>query len=296
MKILVTGGTGFVGSHLVDRLVSTGHEVYSTKPHMGHKEQDVRCPVIDDYRDLGKVDVVFHLAANNDTLETDDCIMYKENVSYSLELFQWACETGCRKIVYASSTAVYGNGATPYQESQKLSPLNAYARSKVAVEIIAQSMNKKHQDVIFVGLRYCNIYGPGESHKGHRMSMVSQLINRVKADKRVQLFANGEQRRDWIYVKDVVAGNIAAMQNCVKSCIVNCGYGKAYTFNYLVSAIYKTLGQSALAPVYIMNPYKSSYQSHTECDMREARMHLEFTPKYNLKNGLLDYFKTERII
>ncbi|MBI4093546.1 NAD-dependent epimerase/dehydratase family protein [Candidatus Kaiserbacteria bacterium] len=291
MKALVTGGTGFVGSNIVTKLIELGHEVLITGT-LGEQPIHPGANLIDistlekDASALGKLDAVFHEAANNDTISLERDEMMRANVDVSLLVFNRAAEAGCKNIVFASSTALYGNGPTPYKEDQELQPLNPYAESKKIMEEKAIEFARAHPDIRVVGLRYCNVYGPGESHKGKRASMVYQLAQQMKTGN-PRIFKDGEQKRDYIYVKDVVTANLLALE-AKENCIVNCGSGTATSFNALIELLNKTLGLNR-APEYIDNPYVGRYQSHTECDMSLAKQKLNFTPAFDIEKGIEDY-------
>src|SRR5262249_35183921 len=152
--------------------------------------------------------VIFHQAAITDTTITDENRMRLVNVLGFESVLKYAAQTGSR-IVYASSAAVYGNGPAPMRESQELEPLNSYARSKVESEQIGLRYHQKY-GLPLIGLRYFNVYGRGENHKGHASSMIWQLMNRLESRRKPRLFKWGEQTRDQIYVKDVVQANLLA--------------------------------------------------------------------------------------
>jgi len=139
-----------------------------------------------------------------------------------------------------------------------------------------------------IGLRYCNIYGPGE---GHRASMVYQLLKQMTNGKRPKLYKHGEQKRDWIYVEDVVDANILA-SHAKCSGIFNCGSGNDYSFNDMVKIINQFLSTN-YEPEYIENPYIKQYQSHTCCDMSKAKKILKFVPKRQLREGIEDFIPRE---
>ena len=148
---------------------------------------------------------------------------------------------------------------------------------------------QKHPEIIIVGLRYCNVYGPGESHKGKRSSMIYQLAQQIsKGNPRI--FKMGEQKRDFIYVKDVVEANILASK-AKESCIVNCGLGKATTFNRIIEILNKALGTNRKTE-YIDNPYADQYQNFTECDMNLAKQKIGFAPEYGIEKGIKDYYES----
>jgi len=201
---------------------------------------------------------------------------------------------GCKRFICASSTAIYGNEPAPYYEdTTKLSPLNAYAKSKVAMESCGLEFATKHPDVKFIALRYCNVYGPGERHKGHRASMIYHLARAIIARETPKLFRDGSQKRDWIYVDDVVRANICAL-NYDKSNIFNCGYGQACSFNQLITwmneELYRPpLWMSCMCPKYIDNPHADKYQNFTECNMDKAERELGFKPQISPQEGIKRY-------
>ena len=137
-----------------------------------------------------------------------------------------------------------------------------------------------------VGLRYFNVYGPGEAHKKAAASMIYQLYLQMKAGRRPRVFRAGEQRRDFVHVKDVVAMTIAAM-SAPRSTVYNCGSGVAFSFNEVIEQLNRCLGTS-LEPEYFENPYPF-YQPHTQSDMSRARAELGFQPKYPPREGIADY-------
>jgi ADP-L-glycero-D-manno-heptose 6-epimerase len=292
MRILVTGGTGFIGSNLVSRLLEEGHDVLIT----GH-DAEQRIPGFQgkylrpsllgiDWEAIGPVDVLFHQAAVNDTTLMDEREMLRANVGASQELFRRVAAGGCRRIVYASSTAIYGDTPAPYREDGPARPLNPYARSKKQLEEFASGFARENPHVTIVGLRYCNVYGPGESHKGRRASMVLQLAQQMQCGN-PRLFQYGEQKRDYLYVDDAVRANLLAAE-AGESCIVNCGSGRAVSFNDLVAQLNQVLGVRR-TPEYIENPYADRYQSHTECDMTRAKEKLGFVPGFDIAGGLESY-------
>ena len=238
MRTLITGGTGFVGSNLVTEFLKAGHEVLITGNDAEQKIPNFKGKYIKgdlaaiDWKQIGAVDAVFHEAANNATTFLDKEEMFRVNLEASRKLFEYAVRSGCKKIVYASSTAVYGDAPPPYREAGPFRPLNPYAESKLALDEFAMGFAKKNAGVIVVGLRYCNVYGPRENHKGMRASMIYQLAQQMKSGS-PKIFKDGEQKRDYIYVVDVVRANLLALE-ARESCIVNCGSGRATSFNDII--------------------------------------------------------------
>lgn len=293
MRCLVTGGTGLVGSNLTLALQEEGHEVIIT----AHEAEQV-LPEFQgkrlypgflgiDWDAIGPMDVLFHQAAINGTRVRDETEIMRANLEASKALFQHVVRGGCRRIVYASSTAVYGGNPAPYRESDPLSPQTPYAESKRLLDEYAMRLASGNPGVAIVGLRYCNIYGPRENHKGPRATMIHQFAQQMRAGN-PKLFKFGEQRRDYIYVKDVVSANLLAAE-ADESCVVNCGSGEAVSFNRIVDLLNGLLGLDC-RPEYIDNPYEGTYQSHTECDMRLAGEKIGFVPSFDIESGLRDYY------
>ena len=329
VKVLVTGASGFVGRNLVVRLLEEGHEVVATSMGGENKIPDGVSKVIYyglegiDWTQVGGMDALFHLAANTDTLCHDQKEMWRSNVYGPIALFHRVRDGGCRRIIYASSTAVYGDSPAPYVESETpQNPLNVYGESKKQFDEFAMRMAKdhneeaakyntefselekryptsaaltvpKHKDPItIVGLRYCNIYGPGEEHKKHARSVATQMFETMRHGRKFKLFEDGEQKRDWVYVKDVVEANMLALKYEGESDIFNIGTGEACTFNGMASLICRILGDDKnwqLLPEYKECPFPEKYQSHTCCSIEKARTQLGFSPKYNIGAGLRDY-------
>jgi ADP-L-glycero-D-manno-heptose 6-epimerase len=292
MKILVTGGTGFIGSNLVLRLMQDGHDLIITGSDAEQQIPGFHGKYLQpgllgiDWEAIGRVDILYHQAAINDTTLLDEREMLRANVDAAKELFRRAVAAGCRRIVYATSTAIYGDAPAPYKESTPLRPLNPYGLSKKILEDFATQFAADHPKTTVVGLRYCNVYGPRENHKGKRASMVFQLAQQMR-HRNPRLFEFGEQKRDYIYVEDVVRANLLAAE-ATASCIVNCGFGQAVSFNQLVDLLNPVLGVNR-RPQYFPNPYADRYQSHTECDMTLAREKLGFVPQVDIKTGLERY-------
>lgn len=310
MKILITGASGFVGKNLVKRILNTKKDYQLTVTSTGseslpkelnqsknHKILYYSLEGID-WKHVYGQDVVVHLAANNDTRCQDESEMLRANLYGPISLFSKAAEGGCKNFVYASSTAVYGNSPAPYVEnSTQESPLNHYGKSKKLFDNFAIKFAEE-KNVKVIGLRYCNIYGPGEEHKNKRMSMIGQLIRNYIKCENPTLFKSGEQRRDWVYIEDVIDANMISILSD-HSGIYNIGTGVATSFNELIHQIndiktelVKRNFQSTIQyPNYIKCPFENEYQNYTCCNIEKAKLHLGYEPKYNLATGLKDYFE-----
>jgi len=296
MRVLVTGGAGFIGSNVIKVLIDKGHKVYCLDDfsHANFKNiYKLPCEVItadirDDnvFKKLPRIDAVIHEAALTDTTIDDDNKMMTVNLGG----FKNVLEFCLRKriiLVYASSAGVYGDGPSPMKETQEPRPLNIYSYSKLMCDELAQKyFNKKNISPI-VGLRYFNVYGPGEYHKGVSASMVYHLYNQMRDNKNPRVFKFGEQKRDFIYVKDIALATVKALE--VRKCtLMNVGTSKARSFNDIISIINKVLGKN-LPAEYFDNPYTLAYQNHTEADITNIKNNLGFEPRYSLEEGIEDY-------
>ncbi len=295
MKCLVTGGTGFIGSNLVLHLIQagwevaiTGHDAEQQLPGFSGKYLQPSLIGID-WNEIGSLDVLFHQAAINDTRLMDRKEMLRANLESSEKLFSYAVGKGCKRIVYASTTAIYGRLPAPYKEEGPFDLNTPYAESKKMLDDFAMTFADQHPDVTIVGLRYCNVYGPLENHKGKRATMIYHLAQQMR-NGNPKLFKYGEQKRDYIYIQDVVRANMLAAK-ARESCVVNCGYGEAVMFNKLIDMLNEILGTNRIAE-YFDNPYKDTYQDYTECDMTLAKEKLSFIPKIDIRSGIKDYFES----
>ena len=300
-NLLVTGGAGFIGSNLTLDLQE--------------KFPDARLTVIDDFRSgdfknlrgyrgdfiaqnlatldwreqFGeqKFDAIFHLASITDTTLHDQFVQVHDNVESFRRILNFARPTKTR-IIYASSAATYGAATEASVESNGAAPANVYAFSKTIMDNIARRAAAGSPDWIVIGLRYFNVYGPREAHKGVPASMVYHLAKQMKAGQRPRIFKHGEQKRDFIYVKDIVEGSILAL-DASESGIYNLGTGQARSFNELVDILNKCLG-TKLPADYIDNPH-AHYQNFTEADLDKVRSTLGYAPLFPLEEGVRDYVK-----
>ena len=235
--------------------------------------------------DFINFDVIFHQASITDTTVHDQFLQAHDNIEGFRKLLAFAAPHQT-PVVYASSAATYGIGGGAMREDQPPAPANVYAFSKVQLDNLARSLARRHNAWKIVGVRYFNVYGPREIHKKAAASMIYQLYLQMKAGKRPRVFKSGEQKRDFIYVKDVVKMTIAAL-NAPKSGIYNCGSGTPFSFNEVIAELNKSLG-TKLEPDYFDNPY-SFYQPHTEADLTAAKADLKYTPDFSPAKGIADY-------
>jgi len=294
MRALVTGGAGFIGSNLALELEKLGYKVTvidnfvsgDFKNLTQFKGEVIAENVLDvDWSTrILKPDVIFHQAAITDTTILDQKYMVRENFEGFYKIIQFAVKNKA-KLVYASSAGVYGNGPSPQDENQKLSPLNPYAFSKYLMDQYVFDLIK-NAPITIVGLRYFNVFGPREQHKKMAASMIYQLYLQLKEGKRPRIFKYGEQKRDHVYVKDVVRANLLAAES-KKSGVVNVGTGIGTSFNELVSELNKALGTS-LEPDYFDNPY-DFYQNDTCANAFRAKELIGYNPEFSFANAVKDY-------
>ncbi|HVS72086.1 MAG TPA: ADP-glyceromanno-heptose 6-epimerase [Phycisphaerae bacterium] len=296
MRVLVTGGAGFIGSNLAKRLEREGHGVTvldnfssGSFANLVDFEGEVASGEHGANEPCTKCEVIFHEASITDTTVTDQLQMMRNNVEGFRHVLGWAARWGAR-VVWASSAAVYGNQPAPNRLTDKPEPLNVYGYSKLAMERLAKRWASEHSDVPIIGLRYFNVYGPGEKHKGKFASMIYQLAQQMKGGHRPRIFKFGEQKRDFVSIEDVVAANLLGMKadHPPQAGVFNVGSGAAHTFNEVVAGLNAALA-TAYEPEYIDNPY-AFFQVHTEADITETRRVLGYAPKYtDVKEGIRAY-------
>src|SRR5205814_905395 len=260
---IVTGAAGFIGSRLVRGLNRRGVSEVIAVDNLAHGDKFrnlVDCEIADyiDQAQLaarlesleGAVEAVFHQGACSDTLETDGRYMMENNYAYSRRLLDW-CQEEEIPFIYASSASVYGRGPDYREERACERPLNIYGYSKFLFDQVVRSRLPQKSAQI-VGLRYFNVYGPNEAHKGRMASVALHAYEQLHYEGRVKLFvgsddyADGEQRRDFIHVDDCVAVNLWFLERRGVSGVFNCGTGRAQTFNRVaVAAINAVHGTQA---------------------------------------------------
>jgi ADP-L-glycero-D-manno-heptose 6-epimerase len=291
-KILVTGGTGFIGRNIVHELLNCDvTEVVIFDRTIKHTWDDARVKYIkgdllydfDILKDID-FDIAFHQAANVDTTCTDEDNMIRTNYDSFVKLVKLCSEKNA-KLVYASSAATYGNTPIPNQVGSNEYPINIYGKSKLRMDNYIRE-NKDSLKNTVVGLRYFNVYGPGEEAKGKMMSMIGQMILKIKEGLDVRLFEFGEQTRDFVYVKDVVVCNLLAGIQTTTG-VYNCGYGDYVSFNKIFE-ILKSFYKNESKIIYITQPY-DFFQVSTKADISETSNDLGYHPLFDISKGIYEY-------
>ncbi len=289
--IVITGGAGFIGSNLVQALNARGRSDILVVDHLknGVKFKNIADAEILDYQDkdgflddvragrepAGKIDAIVHLGACSSTTEWDGRFMMDNNYAYSKALLHYCLE---RRIpyIYASSASVYGGGRVFKEQRSHEEPLNVYGYSKFLFDQYVRRRMASFKSQV-VGLRYFNVYGPRESHKGSMASVAFHFNSQLLAGGTLKLFegcdgyANGEQRRDFVYVGDTCQVKLWLLDNPKVSGIFNVGTGRSQSFNDVARAVVAWHGRGALEYIPFPEQLRGRYQSFTEADIGALR-------------------------
>ena len=307
--LVVTGGAGFIGSALVWALNAQGRDDILIVDDLGTegKWKNLRGSRFLDIispeslivtLELGTpVEAILHMGAISDTFEQDADAVYQRNTVNTRRLAQWSLANSVR-FIYASSASVYGDGSLGFSDDDALTPqflpLNPYAFSKWLFD--REAIREGWTDAI-VGLRFFNVFGPNEYHKGRGGSVVWHATRQIQETGQIKLFqshkegyGDGEQRRDFVYVKDVCDAALWFLDNPQIGGIYNVGTGRARTFNDLAAAIFAALGRAPQIE-YVPTPetIRSSYQYFTEADLSKLRAASYDRPMTPLEDAVGDY-------
>ena len=323
--IVVTGGAGFIGSNIIKGLNARGVSNILVVDDLTEGDKFANLVGLDiaDYMHkeqfrqqllagrLSGVEAIMHQGACSDTTERNGHYMMENNYRYTLELVQW-CQQYKVPFIYASSAAVYGPGPVYKEDPIYEAPLNVYGYSKYLFD---QSL-RKHLGRLkapVAGLRYFNVYGPREQHKGRMASVAYHNLRQFQAEGHVRLFggwegyADGAQQRDFVYIDDVVAVNLFFLDHPEVSGIFNCGTGRAQPFNDVAMTVVNSLRLDKAQPAlslkemveqklirYIPFPddLKGRYQSHTQADLTRLREAGYDAPFTDVQTGVAAYVRT----
>ncbi|MBK8401604.1 MAG: ADP-glyceromanno-heptose 6-epimerase [Propionivibrio sp.] len=323
MYTIVTGAAGFIGSNLVKALNERGVTAIIAVDNLTRADKFknlVDCEIVD-YIDKaeflsrllagkfnGRVDAIFHQGACSDTMESDGRYMMENNFRYSLGILDWCIDEGV-PYLYASSAATYGGSNVFREERSFEAPLNVYGYSKFLFDqVVRQRMPKVSSQI--VGFRYFNVYGPREAHKGRMASVAFHHFNQFRSEHKVRLFegcngyANGEQKRDFVFVGDVAAVNLHFLDHPEKSGIFNLGTGRAQSFNELAVAnvnscralagepalpLAELIGLGLIEYIPFPDALRGKYQSFTQADLTLLRKAGYDAPFASVEQGVPQY-------
>lgn len=294
--VVVTGGAGFIGSALTWRLNSWGREDILLVDHLDSSEKwkNLRGLKFLDYMERDtflatlesgafgdKVDTVFHMGACSSTTESDAGYLVENNYRYTVRIASWWESKGTRvRLIYASSAATYGGGEHGYRDDElmldSLRPLNMYGFSKHMFDLYARRKGLLNS---IVGLKFFNVFGPNENHKGEMRSVINKSFPQVSEKGRMTLFkshrpdyADGNQVRDFVYVKDAVEMALFFMDHPAIGGIFNIGTGKARSWNDVAGALFSALGkQPNIEYIPMPETIRDKYQYHTQADVSKLR-------------------------
>jgi ADP-L-glycero-D-manno-heptose 6-epimerase len=314
--VLITGGAGFIGSHIACDLADAGLRIVASDLlRSGEKWRNIACAHLHDLirperlsewleRHRSKVAAVIHMAATSSTTETDVDKFVANNIRLTLDLWEW-CAANATRFIYASSAATYGAGSAGFGDDESpealavLRPLNAYGWSKHFVDrrVVDDAVCNRLIPPQWAGLKFFNVYGSNEAHKGEMRSVVSKVYPIVAAGGIVTLFkshnarySDGGQLRDFVYVKDCVAAVRWLLENPTVSGLFNVGTGAARSFLDLVEAVGAAVGHSPNVR-FIDTPaeLRDKYQYFTQADMTKLRAAGFDRRFHTLEEGVRDF-------
>lgn len=312
LKIIVTGGAGFIGSNLVKALNERGLSNIIIVDHLDHdgKKKNISGLDYENFIEkesffefcksggLKNIEIIFHIGACTNTRELDEDYLLRNNTEYSKQLYNYCIERNAR-FIYASSGATYGDGSRGYSDFERnLKPLNGYGKSKYLFdEWVLDNKQKPHQ---WVGLKFFNVYGPNESHKGDMASVVFKGFNQIRKTEVLKLFKSydknyedGGQKRDFIYVKDVVRVMLFFYDNAKKSGIFNVGTGKARSYLDLGRAIFTAMHiKPKIEFIDMPKDLIPQYQNFTQANISSLRGAGYKERFYELEEGVEEYIRS----
>jgi len=299
MRFVVTGGAGFIGSHLVERLIKDGHEVIvidnlhtgSLHNLKGLNVKFVKASAGEISKVIDKIDGIFHLGIPSSSP------MYKRNrelvfkaIEDWIKILEFATENRV-KIVLASTSSIYNGNPIPWKEDMQIIPKDFYSEVRYAMERIAKVYNDFYGTKV-ISLRLFSVYGEREEFKGEYANLVTQFLMAALKGEVIRVYGNGSQTRDFIYVQDVVDAFIKAMNSNIDFDVFNVGKGENYSLNELISMISKNLNIEVKVR-YVENPVKN-YVWHTLADTKKAEEKLGFKARVSLEEGIrkiIPYYK-----
>lgn len=307
MRILVTGGAGFIGSNLVKELVKEHSIIILDNFHTGSydnlkdikqykPQQNAVISIINDSCnninrpnsnirniDYSSIDMIFHFGIPSSTpMYKEDPLLVGDAINGAINIFEFAKQHRIERVIYASSSSLYNGIKPPHREDMNIRVTDYYTEARLTIERIAKLYNILH-GIKSVGLRFFSVYGPGEKSKGKYANMISQFLWDMKEGKSPVIYGDGNQTRDFTYVKDVVDTCLLLMDSDIEHNIFNVGTGTSHSFNDIVEILNEKL-KTDIRPTYVDIPMKN-YVDHTLADITEIKR-LGYRPKYTLEKGI----------
>ncbi|MFH1785485.1 MAG: NAD-dependent epimerase/dehydratase family protein [Candidatus Micrarchaeota archaeon] len=293
MKFLVTGGAGFIGSNLVERLVKEGHEV-TVLDNLHTGSETNLSSVKDKIKFINgnaskiseineKFDGIFHNGIySSSPMYRDDLRLIAQVIDEFISILEYARKHNT-KVVFASSSSVYSGLMPPHKEDMQIKVTDFYTEARLPLERLAELYNKLYGTKV-IGLRYFSVYGPHEESKGQYANLITQFLWAMKKNEAPVIFGDGNQKRDFTYVGDVVEANLLSMNSKVDFGIFNVGTGATYTLNDMCKLLSKKMSKD-IKPTYVPNPIKN-YVQYTQADTTKAENILGFKAKLTLETGI----------
>ncbi len=297
-KVLVTGGAGFIGSNFCN--INKGEYEITALDNLflgdeSNLDDDIKFIKGDarkkeDLDQVGPVDYVIHLAGTSSApmFMGDDFVWaYTNAIESFTQVLDWASKNGVKKVLYASTSSLYGNNPLPLVETQGVTPINHYAVTKRMYEHISRCFNKVHPEMDIIGFRFMSVYGPNEEAKGIYANLISQFCWDIGRDKTPVIYGDGTQTRDFTNVRDVVQGLTKAIQLDKKlgADVFNIGTGNATSVKDIADTLIEAFGKD-MEPMYIENPVKEDYVQGQYADISKIVDVLGYKPTVTLEEGI----------
>lgn len=298
-KFLITGGAGFIGTAIARRLYDENSQIVILDDFSTGRFENIelRCEVVkgnvadaNSFHEIHDVDYVLHFGAPSSVVlfnrNPEKCLT--ETIIGTRNIFEYSKNTGVKKVIFPSSSSVYGNTPLPQSETTSTTPTNLYGVAKLACENIA----KLYSDVVpSVGLRIFAGYGPGEVHKKEIASVITLFMENIAANFRPVIFGDGTQSRDFVYIDNIVEAVLKSIENSFTG-LVNVGSGESHTFNETIDLINFFL-RKKIRPRFVEKPKR--YFEHTLADITKMKNVLELSP-IGLEDGLRKYLEAKEEI
>ena len=306
-RILVTGGAGFIGSNFCNlnkedyEITALDNLLLGDKSNLDpaiHFVEGDACHARD-LEEVGPVDYVLHLAGTSSApMFMEDGLIdgYVNSVKSFVTVLEWARKNDIKKVLYASTSSLYGNNPMPLTEDQHVRPLNHYAVTKELYEHCGECYHRVYPEMDIIGFRFMSVYGPNEEAKGKFANVISQFAWDIARDRAPLIYGDGSQTRDFTNVRDVVQGITLAIEldRQLGATVFNIGTGKPTSLNDIISALEKAFGRPSQAE-YIENPVKEGYIQGQHADISHIREVLGYQPTVELEDGIREQVENLRL-